>query len=233
MEFHSPIHAPEYIVNTTPLVDHIHCNHDRLSKSKYGDRKWFVIPPKIDIEDTTFFSDELGETAQLKMVELLDRHDFLEKRRSNNIKVIQTISDIEKWNDISEYFYTYIENIDYTEVIYVQRWLQYWKRIYEIASKHKFERVFFEKKDEVTDEDIARAKEYPIQDLFNGHLRHSFGKFTGLCPFHEESSPSFTIFEDDNHFYCFGCNVWGDAIDFYSRTAHVNMIEAVKALNER
>lgn len=224
---------PNYMQNQTPIIDHIRTNYDLTKEPKWGSRKWWVLPPKIDEAEVEMFSDSLIETAQHKMVELLDRYDFLEKRRSNNIGAIQTESDKNQWDEFTEYFYTYIENTEYTEVLYVQRWLKYWKRIYELATNRKFEQVFFVQKDEITDDDVAQAKEYPIQELFDGNLRHSFGKLTGLCPFHEDSTPSFTIFENDNHFYCFGCNAWGDAIDFYMKTNHVSMVDAVKALNAK
>lgn len=233
MEYHNFHTTPGYIDGPTPIIDHIYTNYDRTKEPEWGSRKRWVLPPKVDEAEVSEFADGLVITAQQKMTELLDRHDFLEQRRSNNVGVIQRVSDQKNWDEFTEYFYTYLENTHYTEVLYVHRWLKYWKKIYELAAKTQFEPVYFEKKDEITDEDVAKAKEYPIQELFDGNLRHSFGKLTGLCPFHEDSTPSFTIFENDNHFYCFGCNAWGDAIDFYMKTNHVSMIEAVKALNAK
>lgn len=236
MEYHNFSQTPGYIVGDTPLLDHIRFSRKQNTQPKPGDSRWFVRPPKLpDDEDIEMFADELVGTSQQKMVELLDHHDFLEKRRENNIGIIQSISDSNNWDEITEYFYTFMENTMYSEVIYVQRWLKYWKSIYELSAKKKFEPVFFEKSssDEITDDDIARAKEYPLSELFDGNLKHSFGKLVGLCPFHEDSTPSFTIFEEDNHYYCFGCNAWGDSIDYYMKTNKVNMPEAVRTLNAR
>ncbi len=74
----------------------------------------------------------------------------------------------------------------------------------------------------ITDEMIARAKESPIEDMYDGQLRRG----TGLCPFHEEKTPSFNI--KNNKFNCFGCGEHGDAIDFYMKTNNCNFIQAVK-----
>lgn len=80
----------------------------------------------------------------------------------------------------------------------------------------------------ITDEDIAYAKEYPIADLYDGQLFGSKRKY-GLCPFHNERSPSFYIFPD-NKFKCFGCQAYGSSIDFVMQRDGVDFIKAVKSL---
>jgi DNA primase len=57
------------------------------------------------------------------------------------------------------------------------------------------------------------------------------GRFVGLCPFHQEKSPSFTIFDD--HYYCFGCQARGDAIDFVRHQKGLGFIESLKYLAEK
>jgi len=219
-----------YIESNSPLLDHIRRNGEPGAAT----RRWFEMPPATpEQEEVDLFADGLIETSQLKLSELLDQHDFLENRRKHNIAFIQKRADSEHWDEISEWFWTYWENYQYSEIVYVQRWVKYWMKVYEMAAKVKFEPIFFEPKSEITDEDVARAKEVPLEELYDGNLRHSFGRLMGLCPFHEEKSPSFTIFQNDNHFYCFGCHTWGDAIDFYMKKNQVNMVDAVKALNGR
>jgi DNA primase len=53
---------------------------------------------------------------------------------------------------------------------------------------------------------------------------------TGLCPFHNEKSPSFTVNEDKGFFHCFGCGAHGDAIGFEMRIGHLSFTEAVEKL---
>ena len=52
--------------------------------------------------------------------------------------------------------------------------------------------------------------------------------FVGLCPFHNEKTPSFTVYPDSNSFYCFGCGAGGDAITFICRIENLDYVEAVK-----
>lgn len=53
---------------------------------------------------------------------------------------------------------------------------------------------------------------------------------TGLCPFHNEKSPSFTVNEDKGFFHCFGCGAHGDLITFEMRTGNLTFMEAVERL---
>ena len=52
--------------------------------------------------------------------------------------------------------------------------------------------------------------------------------FVGLCPFHNEKTPSFTVYPDSNSFYCFGCGAGGDAITFIRRIENLDYVEAVR-----
>lgn len=55
-----------------------------------------------------------------------------------------------------------------------------------------------------------------LQDTIGRHVRlHASGsRFVGLCPFHKEDSPSFTVNPENNVFHCFGCDAHGHAEDF-------------------
>lgn len=55
----------------------------------------------------------------------------------------------------------------------------------------------------------------------------------GLCPFHNEKTPSFTVYPDSQSFYCFGCGAGGDVITFVRRIENLDYVEAVKSLAER
>src|SRR5882757_9154876 len=52
----------------------------------------------------------------------------------------------------------------------------------------------------------------------------------GLCPFHNEKTPSFYVVEDKAFFHCFGCGAHGDAIGFTMRADNLDFIEAVEKL---
>ena len=71
-----------------------------------------------------------------------------------------------------------------------------------------------------------------IVDLVSEHvtLKKTGRNFTGLCPFHQEKTPSFTVNRDKQIFYCFGCGEGGNAITFLMKIADKTFPEAIKDL---
>lgn len=65
------------------------------------------------------------------------------------------------------------------------------------------------------------------------NLRRRGRTLTGLCPFHNEKTPSFTLYPENQSFYCFGCGAGGDAITFVRRMDNLDYMEAVKSLADR
>ena len=57
-------------------------------------------------------------------------------------------------------------------------------------------------------------------------------RHSGLCPFHAENTPSFSVVDDDGFYHCFGCGVHGDAISFLRETEGLEFMEAVERLAE-
>ncbi|MBQ9993825.1 MAG: DNA primase, partial [Clostridia bacterium] len=64
-------------------------------------------------------------------------------------------------------------------------------------------------------------------------LKRSGRMMKGLCPFHSEKTPSFTVFPDTASFYCFGCQAGGDVITFIRNIERLDYVEAVKFLAKR
>ena len=64
-------------------------------------------------------------------------------------------------------------------------------------------------------------------------LRRSGARWTGLCPFHDEKTPSFSVNPADKLFYCFGCGKGGDVISFVQETEQLDFAQAVEWLAER
>jgi DNA primase len=64
-------------------------------------------------------------------------------------------------------------------------------------------------------------------------LRRSGARWTGLCPFHDEKTPSFSVNPVEKLFYCFGCGKGGDLITFVRETEQLDFAEAVEWLAER
>lgn len=62
------------------------------------------------------------------------------------------------------------------------------------------------------------------------NLRKSGKSLVGLCPFHSEKTPSFRVYPEDQHFYCFGCETGGDVITFIRKIENLEYREAVEVL---
>src|SRR3954465_15470515 len=58
-------------------------------------------------------------------------------------------------------------------------------------------------------------------------------RFTGLCPFHDERTPSFSVNAEHKLFHCFGCGASGDAMGFVQETEGLDFRQAIEALAER
>lgn len=86
-------------------------------------------------------------------------------------------------------------------------------------------------------EDIAQVKERTsIEDVVREHvtLRSAGpGSLKGLCPFHDEKTPSFTVRPAVGAYHCFGCGEGGDVIRFVQEVDHLSFVEAVERLAAR
>ena len=84
-----------------------------------------------------------------------------------------------------------------------------------------------------TIEEVRQAND--IVDVISQyvHLKRSGRNFFGLCPFHNEKSPSFSVSPDKQIFHCFGCGVGGNVFTFLSKIEGINFVEAVQQLAER
>lgn len=74
-----------------------------------------------------------------------------------------------------------------------------------------------------------------IESLIGSYvsLKRAGSNLKGLCPFHNEKSPSFTVYPQDNSFYCFGCGAGGDAITFIKKRENLDYPDAVEFLANR
>lgn len=88
----------------------------------------------------------------------------------------------------------------------------------------------------IPEEFLAQLKaSCDIADVIGDYvqLKRAGRNQVGLCPFHNEKSPSFTVYTDTSSFYCFGCQTGGDVIGFIRRIENLDYVEAVKFLAAR
>lgn len=86
--------------------------------------------------------------------------------------------------------------------------------------------------DSFLDELKARSD---ITEIVSGYvsLKRRGKNMVGLCPFHNEKTPSFNIYPENGSFYCFGCGTGGDVITFIRRIENLDYMEAVRFLAQR
>jgi len=88
----------------------------------------------------------------------------------------------------------------------------------------------------ILDDDVARVRDATdLVALASEHLalKRVGKRFVGLCPFHAEKSPSFSINPELGFFHCFGCQKSGDAITFVREVEHLEFVDAVERLASR
>ncbi|WP_167172623.1 DNA primase [Saccharomonospora amisosensis] len=89
----------------------------------------------------------------------------------------------------------------------------------------------------IRESDIAQVRERSrIDDVVGEYValrRAGGGALKGLCPFHEEKTPSFNVRPTHGTFHCFGCGVGGDVIKFVMQIEHLGFVEAVERLADQ
>lgn len=89
----------------------------------------------------------------------------------------------------------------------------------------------------INDEDIALVRERArIDDVVSSYVtlrRSGGGSMVGLCPFHDEKTPSFQVTPARGLYYCFGCGEGGDVISFMEKISNLTFVEAVQQLADR
>lgn len=78
---------------------------------------------------------------------------------------------------------------------------------------------------------LTNLRHRDFTNFIENEIKEHSNKRLCLCPFHEEKTPSFYIYPD-NSFFCFGCRLGGNAIDFVMKKFNCSFKEACKRLEE-
>ena len=92
------------------------------------------------------------------------------------------------------------------------------------------------KKGKISPEFLQKIKDaVNIIEVVGEHvvLRKSGANYTGLCPFHQERSPSFSVSEQKQLYHCYGCKKGGDLVSFVMEIHGISFPEAIEELAER
>lgn len=182
-------------------------NNAELIRSLCPDFRWLNYTNKRLIQG--IYKEELYKTKQ-RIIEL------------NQLK-IEANQKVTNWNDrwLLELIH---EECDQT----IQAYKTQAKRYGWITSPSRKQ-----KPGAITDADISRAKAVPIGEFYPGRLRGVAGRLLGLCPFHEERRPSFTIYEQQNSWWCYAEGIGGSVVDYVMKMKNIGFIETIKFLTNK
>lgn len=138
--------------------------------------KHYVAPQAMDL--TSWEQETLTEIATEKIKELKARLKVILAHYNQQFEILENIKDglVQFHRKIWEFQYQ-------EEKYFIELWLKYWK---SLISKPIIPSAGL-----LTTDDIQKAKQFPIEQLYVGQLRHIGGRLRGLCPFHKEKTPQF------------------------------------------
>ncbi|NOX58069.1 MAG: DNA primase, partial [Planctomycetes bacterium] len=114
----------------------------------------------------------------------------------------------------------------------------FWRAFGQRAFEQQQHRADFTPRDPLKDWDALKEdirQRIDLVEIVSEHvaLKRAGKDFVGLCPFHQEKSPSFSVSPTKQIFKCFGCGVGGDLFSFVQQREAVNFVEAMRILADR
>ncbi len=108
-----------------------------------------------------------------------------------------------------------------------------WKRYHNLDKIEEKRKVIKESTTRGKDlEEFKRKVGMKLIEKYVEPKRRYYNYWQGLCPFHDDHNPSFTVYEDTNSWYCFGCQKYGDIINFIQEIEHLDFISAIKKIED-
>lgn len=182
----------------------------RQSLPEYTDKEWLQIFPEIKPVLPHLLKEVEIEEKKLKKL-LMNELEEIYKKTNNGFEIW-----LLEWV-LMEY--------GISDLVTIQSWKQNFKNLIQIMRGKKTRK-------RITEQDIENAKNVSIIDVigYEVALKHCGATWKGLCPFHEEKTPSFTVYTKTNSYYCFGCQKGGNTITFVMLYCGLGFIETVKKL---
>lgn len=185
-------------------------NQWKEQQSRLTDKELLEIFP----EAKTILSSKIQEWRERRAVEAT-----VIRRKIQTIKQESPPQDLWFWLAI-------IKCLDMPSLLAIDKQLARLKRLQNLAQNKPTPKGW------ITQEQIAQARTASTADFASQYikLRKRGRTLVGLCPLHKERTPSFTIFLNDNRWYCFGCNHSGDIINLVRELQGLSFLEAVRYL---
>ncbi len=178
----------------------------RSSQSRYTEKELLKIFP------------EVKEIIPEKIQELEEAREKLFNIIKNKITIIKhkNLDDFSYW-----FWREYIKIFYGRDMKEIDREIIRLKRLLSISKGKKIKGI-------IDEEEIRKALSVPIEDLINQQFKKKGKVLVGLCPLHNEKTPSFYVYPESNSFYCFGCKQGGNNINLIKSLYNYSFKEAVK-----
>lgn len=180
----------------------------RKSMPRFAEKELLEIFP----EAKSIVEEKIRELEEIKSIQL-----EAVKRRLAIVKYNES-DDFSKW-----FFREWIKIDSGQKLVQTENQIARLKRVISTSQNYTPENW-------ITDMQIQRALEVPIESLIDQPLRKSGKTLVGLCPLHNEKHPSFYIYLETNSCWCFGCNQGGNSINFVRLLQGFGFPEAVRYL---
>lgn len=199
--------------------------YDWIQRGRYF--KYYKYPSSTASEEVIrIFNNGLKEIILTKLKEALERCHELKANKARKLSVIKVKT---KPNSFDRYFWSSFIFHEFSEYFVIQKWLRYWLNLWYKISPQSLPQQTTSNWNAIDEWTIQQARSIPIETFYEGRLRRLGSRLVGLCPFHEERTPSFFIFSD-NHYHCYGCGAHGDIIGFVMKARGLSFVEAVRYL---
>ena len=183
-------------------------------------KEWFASFPKFPENELLKIFPEAKHVIDEKINEWEQESARLFHSMENELASIYkiTTSEVERWIRREILKIDCIKGLDYIK--------QHILRLKRLQFRAKGKAL----KGRFADGEIRMARAVPIENLVNQHFRKNGKTLIGLCPLHNEKSPSFYIYTNENRCWCYGCNQGGDSIKFIRLLNGYSFKEAVQYL---
>lgn len=199
------------------------------------EKAWRASVPKYTDEELFKIFPEAKDILLVKLKEYGDECHGLEQGITTKIAHIRyntTDSRLEYEGFWKAFWRGLVKYTDVKRLVQVEKHMARLKRQMCIAHGDPSAQLSIRKESQrhYTPEQVQTACAVPLETLYDGQLRKSGKRLVGLCPFHNEKTPSFYVFTENNRCWCFGCQQGGDVIDYLRLTQNLTFKESIKYL---
>jgi hypothetical protein len=184
------------------------------------------FPPRLDPDfDYKAWAKDITKIVSEKASEILPELGRLESEYKDLVTRWDKMLVEGKLGEKEHWVLCFQAECKFARYFELDKTLKYWINLSE--------KVYTRPKDSLerqSDLDVESARSRRLEDYYLGDLRRVGNRLIGRCPFHEEDTPSFSIYSETNHYHCFGCQAHGDIIKFVMETKKLSFLEAVSYL---